>query len=178
MNVLCVLETISTVSSMGTFLIALCAFILAYREYNLHKIQQKIDVLSKLNERYSTDENIQDVIKWMLSVAETDENGEIIGVKKHEKDVETHKKEMFMRFFEELYLHIQADRVNEEDAYNLFAYYAIKYDEIPGFRENIKDYKSLEELKTAKKDKEKDKNRDNWISFREFVEEMKHVVKL
>ena len=54
---------------MGTFLIALCAFILAYREYNLHKIQQKIDVLSKLNEQYSTDENIQDVIKWMLSVA-------------------------------------------------------------------------------------------------------------
>ena len=85
------------------------------------------------------------------------------------KDIGIYEKEMFMRFFEELYLQIKAGHLNREDVYHLFAYYALKYNKYLDFRKNIEDYKSKEELPANEKDA---KEYDNWTNFRCFVEEM------
>ena len=111
----------------------------------------------------------------MLKVAQIDDKGSIIGVKSNEvtdTDPGIHEKEMFMRFFEELNKHINAQNIQKKDAYDLFAYYAIQFDEHEGFRKDITDYISLKEKKECGNNAD---YIDHWKNFRDFVEKMTSI---
>ena len=148
------------------------AALFAVAEYQNHKKEQRIILLGKYNQRYSTDKNIQKVVRWMLKVAILNSEGDIVGAdpyKSYSKP-DIHEKEMFMRFFEELYLHIKNGGVEKRQACLFFSYYAIKFDEIKDYRLDISDYKSMEELENEKSE---DQISKYWTSYRCFVEEMK-----
>lgn len=111
----------------------------------------------------------------MLKVAKLDNNGEIVGA--HPNSILINKpniieKEMFMRFFEEIYLHIKEDNLDKESVFRLFAYYALKFDEHPEFRLDITDYKNEKELNKVKNEQVKKELSIRWFGFREFAKQM------
>lgn len=164
---------LSAVVDCGAFLAASFATLYAVVEYHNHKKEHRIRLLGEYNHRYSTDKNVQKIVTWMLKVAIVDDDGEIIGAdpsKCHCKP-DVNAKEMFMRFFEELYLQIENKSIDEEQACQLFSYYAIKFDEIKEFRLDITDYQSGDELEKGN-DK---KGKIYWAKYRNFVNEMRKV---
>lgn len=112
----------------------------------------------------------------MLRVAILNDKGEIVGADpiRFYYNPGIHEKEMFMRFFEELYLHIDNKSLDKEQVCLLFSYYAIKFDEIKEFRLDITDYYSKVELeKRGKTDDKKDNYNKYWTNYRKFVDEMR-----
>ena len=112
----------------------------------------------------------------MLKVAILDEHGNIVGADPLRLFCKpgVNEKEMFMRFFEELYLHINNNSIDKKQACLLFSYYAIKFDEYRDFRLDITDYKSENELKVEENGNERNIDyKLYWINFRKFVNEMK-----
>ena len=71
----------------------------------------------------------------------------------------THDAEMFMRFFEEMQIQIDKNRLEKEQVFDLFAYYAMVFDANKRIRENlgIKDY---------------DKDEWLWSKFKKFATNM------
>ena len=107
----------------------------AAMQYCAYKEQEKTVILSKYNERYATDQNIQKVVNYLL----WKENPQYIDDEKKkidktlyggecEDDIKPTRNqvEMFMRFIEELQVSIDAGRLDEKIAKTLFAYYADK----------------------------------------------------
>ena len=168
--------TMQAIAEWGSFIVALCGGLYAVCQYNNHLKEEKRKMLCEYNKRYSSDKNIEKVVEWMLLIARTDDDtGEIIGVKQNIKCIppSIYTKEMFMRFFEEINLRIEKGDMNADEVYKLFAYYAMKFDEYPGFRLDIKDYKKESELEGNSEDV--NKNKDYWVDFRSFIEKMKKV---
>lgn len=149
---------LSSIANIGIFVTSLAAALFAVLEYNRHKQEQRTKLLCEYNQRYSTDRNIESIIEWMLQIALTNDEGDIIGVNKNIKNNPPgiHKKEMFMRFFEELYMQIKDGRLNENNIKRMFSYYALRFATYEDFRSDIKDYE-----------------KDEWSDFREFVKLMK-----
>ena len=166
-------ENLNVIANCGTFMATCFAAFYGIKEYSIHKVEEKIKLLGEYNQRYSTDKNIKTVVSWMLKIAILNEKGDIVGAN---PDKTTHKpgiyeKEMFMRFFEELYLHIKNGSVEKRQACLLFSYYAIKFDEIENFRLDISDYKSKDELMNEEL---KDPFSKYWASYRMFIEDMRN----
>lgn len=129
-------------------LITLCAFGLTYKKYLEYLKREKADVLSFYNERYSKDEHIRKVVKYIIAVMDN---------KCLKKTPSVYNTEMFMRFFEEMEIQIENSRLDVTQVYNLFSYYALIFDTNQQIRLNlsIKDYDT-----------------DQWQLFREFVSRM------
>lgn len=165
---------LSTIANVGVFSATLYAALYAVLEFDNHKKENRVKLLGEYNQRFSSDVNIRHVITWMLRVAIIDNQGEIIGADLNGcYNPGIYKKEMFMRFFEELYLHIEKGNIDKRQACLLFSYYAIKYDEIKEFRLDITDYCSGEELVNVGINKEKDNCDLYWTNYRKFVNEMR-----
>lgn len=170
---------IQSFAELGSFLVALSGGLYAIHQYSNHLEEEKRKVLCEYNQRYSSDKNIEKVVEWMLLIAKTDEKtGEIIGVNDEVKSISPgiYKKELFMRFFEEINLRIEKGDMNADEVYKLFAYYAMKFDNHPDFRSDIIDYKNESELKALSKS-ERNIFKDHWVDFRSFIEKMKNVEK-
>lgn len=172
-------EYLTAIANCGVFLATCFTALYAVVEYQNHKKEHRIKLLGEYNQRYSTDRNIQKVITWMLKVAIVDNKGDIVGADPnkyfYKPDINT--KEMFMRFFEELYLHVNNNSIDKRQACQLFSFYAIKFDEIKEFRLDITDYRSKKELIEEERNSEETKDEQTliyWINFREYVEEMKN----
>ena len=116
----------------------------------------------------------------MLRVAILNDKGEIVGADpiRCYYNPGVHEKEMFMRFFEELYLHVGNKSLDKRQVCLLFSYYAIKFDEIKEFRLDITDYKSKEELEKGKKTNDEKDNNIYWTNYRIFVNEMRDEWKI
>jgi len=111
MAILGVLATIATVR------ITYQAFLFAKEEYQLHKRVRTSEILSTYNNRYSTDQHIENVLKYFncpLNYVE----------------ITLIDKEMFLRFFEELQYSIEQEGLSEEIVYDMFAYYALEADKM------------------------------------------------
>lgn len=119
-------------------------------EYKEHRKRVKAEVLGQYNERYSRDEHVNKVVNYLISHIES----------KVSERPSTHNIEMFMRFFEEMKLQIDEDRLNLKDVEELFSYYPIYLDAKPGLLKSlcIDDYDS-----------------NNWKSFHGFVEKMTKI---
>ena len=144
---------------MGTLIVAGYSAWYAQKEYNKHMEEERTKLLCDYNHRYSTDKYIEYVIEWMLSIAIIGNDGSIIGVNRDIKNIppSIHQKEMFLRFFEELYLQIKKDKLDKQEVFNLFGYYALIFDKYEEFRLDITDYEKNE-----------------WSDFRSFIELMKN----
>lgn len=156
-------DILSAVSNFGSALFALftlaitfAALYYAKKEYSLHKKQTKADTLSRYNERYSTDDNIKDTVKELLSVA----NGKKIQTPNLEEDKTPviFRREMFLRFFEELQNAIDKDALDKEEVCYAFAYYAMVADNCG--KDFVPDYEGT-----------------SWQQFKLFVKAMKKIAK-
>ena len=110
---------IGNYADLLTAIIAIFALIITLSEYLSAKDAKQAQVFSEYNKRYSEDANIIKVVKYLNF---HDKGGKInnpVPVKPSNYEVE-----MFMRFFEELELQIQYNRLCEKDVIDLFIYYA------------------------------------------------------
>lgn len=166
------MQSIAEISSLFVTLVGATYAIIQYQN---HLKEEKRKVLCEYNQRYSTDKNIKSVITWMLKVAITNEiNGDIIDVNTNSNVLSPgiQKKEMFMRFFEELNLRIDKGDLDAKEVYNLFSYYALKFDELWGFRLDIKDYKNEREMISMNENDRKE-FKDCWVAYHSFIQKMK-----
>ena len=155
------------IASLGQILSAVTAAIAVFYaiiSYKDHLLEKKNNLLCLYNKRYTEDKSVEKVVRWMLSTAKMDENGGIVGhdPSKEVKDVEkpdVYDKEMFMRFFEELNIQIDNHLLNEDNTLQLFAEYALIFDEYPSFRKDITDYD----------------NEGAWTYFHSFIRKIKRA---
>lgn len=139
-----------------TIIITIIALYIAKKEYSLHKKQTKADTLSKYNERYSTDDNIKETVKELMSIAD----GNKLQTPALEKDRTPviFRREMFLRFFEELQNAIDKDALDKEEVCYAFAYYAMVADNCG--KDFVPDYEGT-----------------SWQQFKLFVKAMKKIAK-
>ena len=135
----CMMVMLASLTLMGTI-----------NEYQSHRERIKAEVLGQYNERYSRDEHVNNVVDYIIRYMD----GKAIF-----RLPTTHDAEMFMRFFEEIQIQIDEDRLDEQKVFDLFAYYAIAFDVNDDIRNNlgIKDY---------------EKDNWTWNSFQNFASRM------
>ena len=181
-------EAATAIATSLMFLVTAYAAYYAKKEYTKHIENERTKLLCEYNQRYADNTDLRNVIKWMLKVAILNEEGDIIDAEPNRLSDRPgiYEKEMFMRFFEELNIHMKSGNISKTEACKLFSYYAIKFGEIKNFRLDITDYKTEDELSDLKKkmEKESDKTikdklekeikvyRLVWADFRAFVTEM------
>lgn len=148
----------------------------AIYEYENHKREVQVNLLCQYNQRYSTDCNIRTMLEWMLKVSISNDKGDIVGVdlSKSYFTPGVNTKELFMRFFEELYLQIEEGNLNAQDVYELFAYYAIKFDKHNEFHKEIVDYTSKEDVEKLPESERNEVNK-NWKKFSKFIDKMNEI---
>lgn len=173
-------ESGKSVAEWGTYIVTVIGAFYAILQYRNHLNEERRVILCEYNQRYSSDKNIEAVVCWMIQVAKTNQlDGDIIGVNTNTICVPpaTYQKEMFMRFFEELNLRLEKKDMNVEEVYNMFSYYALKFDEYWDFRLDINDYKNDLEMR-GMHEIDREKFRDKWNDFHGFVDKMKEVEKI
>ena len=158
---------------MVSAVVAVIAACYARTKYEEHLKEEHTKLLCEYNQRYSNDCNIKIVIEWMLKVAVTNEKGDIVGVNlaisNYEPSINT--KEMFMRFFEELYIQMDVGNLKKDEVHDLFAYYAIKFDNFKEYHNKVTDYTSYEEVQKLS-DSEKNNVNANWKYFSKLIDAM------
>ena len=151
-----------SLAEMVSALIAISAFGIACKEYFGHKDARQAQILSEYNKRYSNDNNVVKVVKWLNYIEDVNRNPYAHYIDKPEKPT-NYEVEMFMRFFEELELQIEKGRLERKDVNNLFVYYAKKIHD----GQELRRFLGIE-------DKEYKYNKDDenfcWELFRKLVE--------
>lgn len=144
------IKSCDTVSDLTMAFLTLITLIVTCIEYSNHRKRDRAEVLGQYNERYSKDEHVNKVVDYIIRYMDG---------KSFFCPPSTHDAEMFMRFFEEMQIQIEQDRLVEEQVYHLFAYYAIAFDINDDIRSNlgIRDY---------------DKDNWTWSSFKMFASTM------
>lgn len=123
--------TLSDISNIANVIVALCAVIgIIYSafEYCNYKQRERWKTFSEYSTRYANDENIEAVTQFLI---------EFIEGKEHKKELTTNQKEMFMRFFEELELQIENDRLDQDTVKDFFVYYAVAAAVCPEFMNDV-----------------------------------------
>lgn len=92
-------------------LVAVIAARISYREYQSHKTKEYSELLSQLNERYLGNDNMQTVVKYLRDI---DPEGD---------EPSAYQVELFLRFFEELYVYMRHDGLEPNDVREFFNYY-------------------------------------------------------
>ena len=77
--------------------------------------KEQAQALSKFNERYSSDKNIEIVVKYLIGERE---GAEVV-------IPTTYQLELFLRFFEELEYAISQKMLDEKHTFDMFSYYAL-----------------------------------------------------
>ena len=144
-----IVAIIAAIATGVTAYIAYIALIYAKKEYELQKKVKESETLAVYNQRYSNDENINVVVKYLIGKKEYPMILHVPG---------TFEKEMFMRFFEELQYAILQKSLDSELVYDMFAFYALEaYEEKDNFfnQKDEKDWRLfIEFAKSMKKIKE------------------------
>lgn len=125
-------ERIGDYASIITAIVSLFAFIIAWMEYHSRVDSMKAQVFSEYNKRYSEDPNIVKVVKYLNYI---DLGGTLNNPPREMPS--NYDVEMFMRFFEEIELQIQYDRLDEKDVLELFVYYANKLNKNEELRKQL-----------------------------------------
>lgn len=130
--------------------VATTGVILTAFSYYKYKEEQKVKMTYFYNKVYRTDENIQEVLKFLI---ESDSKG----TSDSNIDASTiNKRELFFRFFEEIQYLIDQDIIDEKEAYDLFGYYAkVAYDLQKKFQPDIQVENNWKTLKKFIKGYEK-----------------------
>lgn len=106
---------IGNLSDAITAMVGVIGSSVAFYEYKAHDEEEKKQLLLKYNERYSTDENINQVLEFLTSRGQ------------YKVQIPTvNQREMFLRFFEELEIQIQNNMLDADLVYDLFSFYALE----------------------------------------------------
>lgn len=139
-------------SNAPHYVMAFCAvssLIAVLHEYDEHKKRERAATFSEYNKRYSEDENIKAVTRYLICFLEHHEIGD-----NHTEMPSVYQKEMFLRFFEELEFQMQQGRLTENEVTKFFAYYAVAA---------AMDKEFLKDTELGKK------NYKVWENYRNFV---------
>lgn len=163
-------DTCTIIISLLTFVTAAGSVIYVAMEYKAHRKREKAETLAKYNERYSTDNNIQICLRYLLRL-NWNINDEKKNIEETYSDLKVKQdflneykidesyflncKEMFLRFFEELEYSIEFGSVDEHDVEYLFGYYVIVV------------YRHFKEFCND--------NINEWIKFECFAERMNRI---
>lgn len=151
-----ILEALGTLSTAVIALFALCY---TKREYHKQKERTKISVLGKLNERYCNSAPIQRTIRFLMSREQYSDKPLESNKKEYNRWKElcsARDRELFMRFFAELQLSINAELIDKEYAKVMFGYYAVAASNMG--KEFVDDYDEI-----------------YWSLFRTFAESMRQL---
>lgn len=92
-------------------IVALSAFILSIVELRNYKQKESNNLMSQLNERYLTNNDMQTVVRYLREI-EPDN-----------KAPSAYQVEVFLRFFEELNVYLRHDNLNPKDVEKFFNFY-------------------------------------------------------
>ena len=104
------METIDIINLL-LLIVALSAFILSIHELRSYKRKENNKLLSQLNKRYLGNNDMQAVVKYLRDI---DPEGD---------EPSAYQVELFLRFFEELYVYLRHDGLKPEDLREFFNYY-------------------------------------------------------
>lgn len=151
-------NVLAALSSFGTFAVSVFAAYYAFKQYRSQSKHTKVATRSKIladyNWHYMQNKSIQIVIRALL--------------KKDFSKVQAYDIEIFMRFFEELYLLMHSEnRMKKEISKYMFSYYAILAWDSENFWQRLSEttLESVESLQSA----------EDWTLFRKYVEEMRII---
>ena len=148
MNTFCCGVSWGSVADWSIAFFALCAFGLSIYEYKKHKKRERVNNLAQLNVRYTTDQDINSVVKYLETIEDNKEDTiEFPNI---------HQLEMFMRFFEEICCLINSKALKRNIVYYMFGHYVII------FADNKEKWPS-----------ELEYDKGYWQLFRDFVEMMR-----
>jgi len=146
---------ISGVLGILGFVIAIISLLVSFCQYKLHKRQLKTELLSKYCVRYSVNQEISSVVKYL-------EKEEGLNLKKGGEMPDDHEVEMFMRFFEEIELLIRSNSIDEKVVSYMFYFYLQTFDKLKDNWPNIdygsEDWKVFHEFNARMKKVREDKN--------------------
>lgn len=109
------IEVLTLLASLLTASIATAAFIYTKKEYRLHIEREQSQTLSKFNERYCADKNIEAVVKYLIGKRD----GATVAMPT------TYQLELFLRFYEELEYALSKKMLDENLIFEMFSYYAL-----------------------------------------------------
>ena len=120
---------LGSMAELGSLILTAIGLIYAICQYNTHVGEVKTQLLLKYNERYMSDITITKVVNYIVK--------QNINV----SEIPTlHEKELFMRFFEELYILIEDGQLPKDKVYYLFSYYLLAFHRNANLRSDVEDY--------------------------------------
>ena len=137
-------------AAISAVFISLIIFIQSCADNKLKSKNDEQILLCMFGQRYSTDDNIRRVVKWIM--ANLDNKGLIKKEKNLVNVPDFYEKTVFMSFFEDIYNTISQEIITKSYMMRRYSYYAIKFDEYDFFHQDISNY-----------------NTGEWSSFHEFV---------
>lgn len=152
-------DLLIAIGTVITALVAVVALAYSIKQYNLHREQRKISVLAKYNERYCASTEIKHVIEYLMAEEEYSEVSTVSNENKYRASAlkaPERDREMFMRFFAEIQMAINAGLIDKEYAKVMFGYYAVAASNL-GVK-FVSDY-----------------NAEYWSLFRSFAESMRQL---
>ena len=103
--------TTTDIINLLILIVALAAFILSIRELRSYKQKENNKLLSQLNNRYLENKDMQAVVKYLRDI------------KPEGDEPSAYQVELFLRFFEELYVYLRYDGLEPDDVRKFFNYY-------------------------------------------------------
>lgn len=92
-------------------LTAIVSLVITYKKYRYYEERRHNEILSKFNQRYLTNEDIQTVVKYLREIDPSD------------IQPTPYQTEVFLRFFEELGIYLEDKSLHVKDVRNFFDYY-------------------------------------------------------
>lgn len=138
-------NSLQAVAVIGALVVSGIALIYAKLEYDHHKKSEKTALLCQYLQRYANDPIIIKITNYILETALLDEEENIIGFDKSKKSKNIpsiREKEMFMHFFEEIQLLIDAKMIEQNVIVDLIGYYIGIFHRIKEYHQDITDYEN------------------------------------
>jgi hypothetical protein len=133
-----------------TAVFASAAFILSVCEYKKHKKRERVNHLTQLSIRFTTESEISSVVKYLEALEDNNEKTMVLP--------NIHQIEMYMRFFEEICCLVKSKALKRNIVYYMFGHYVLV------FADNKEKWPS-----------ELGYDKGYWQLFRDFVEMMREA---
>ncbi len=108
-----------SIADFGTAFFALCAFGFSLYEFCKYKKRERVGILTQMNIRYTTDSDINAVVRYLEALEDKKENALALP--------NIHQLEMFMRFSEELCCLVRSNALKVNIVYYMFGHYVLVF---------------------------------------------------
>ena len=103
--------TLENYFDIGKIVLALVTVVLSYIELQHYKRKESNKLLSQLNSRYLTNNDMQTVVRYLREIDPTNE------------EPSAYQVELFLRFFEELNVYLRHGNLKPDDVKTFFNFY-------------------------------------------------------